>query len=166
MSTRFISIDDINSVLAAVEDKEGLELLKKIKENTKTEKDLPERKKGSSPASEEDQAKEQEARAYLGQAKEEDIGVSEKSEGDSKRGLLKLLEDKGLVIKGGYINKEGKRTNSYKITNEGLALLYLVERIKGVISKSSSNNNNNNTKGQQQQQQQVVATTTTAERKR
>lgn len=164
MSTRFVSIDDINSVLAAVEDKEGLELLKKIKENTKTEKDLPERKKGSAPASEEDQAKEQEARAYLGQAKEEDIGVSEKSEGDSKRGLLKLLEDKGLVIKGGYITKEGKRTNSYKITNEGLALLYLVERIKGVVSGSS--NNNNNTKGQQQQQQQKQVVTTTTERRR
>ena len=34
-------------------------------------------------------------------------------------------------LKGGYIPKDKPRINSYKLTNEGYALLNLVERVKG-----------------------------------
>lgn len=38
-------------------------------------------------------------------------------------------------FKGEYIPKDKERINSYKLTNEGYALLNLVERIKGGESK-------------------------------
>lgn len=165
MSTRFISIDDINSVLAAIEDEKGIELLEKIKDNVvKPEAGGEGSKQQQQPKNKKEEEEKQEFDAFVGQTKEEDLGIKED---DGSKGVLDMLADKGLIIKGGYIPLNKERINSYKITNEGLALLYLVKKIKGVVKgggeKSSSSSQ---TQQQQQQQQQPKQVTTIGNRGR
>ena len=139
MSTRYISVEEINSVQAALADQEGIELLKKIKENLNkedTEKDEKEFKKfneSKAELSNEDIQKQSdefsERRAFVGFAKEEDLGIKDPDNKDAgKLNILNRLADKGLVLKGGYIPKA--RINSYKLTNEGYALLALFTQVK------------------------------------
>lgn len=148
MSTRFVSINDINSVIAAVEDERGIELLEKIRDNEV--KPLEESKLLKKRSEEE----KQEFEAFVGQTKEDDLGIKED---DGSRGVLDLLADKGLIIKGGYIPLGKERINSYKITNEGLALLYLVKRIREVAVKRGGSSS-----AQPQQQPKQVVTTSSS----
>lgn len=57
-------------------------------------------------------------------------------------------------LKGGYIPKYKPRINSYKLTNEGYALLNLVERVKGAASGSGQSNNKSAEKEEEQEQPQ------------
>jgi|SRR5687767_2271642 len=126
MSSRYISIEEINSILAALEDKSGIELLQQIRDNAVSESDVPKHKAGKQLTPEEQQ-KDQEVKSFVGFAKEDDIAKDD----DTKKGILKRLADTGLVIKGGFIPLGGEIINSYKLTNEGYALLYLVDKISG-----------------------------------
>ena len=56
--------------------------------------------------------------------------------------------------KSGYIARNKQRVNSYKLTNEGYALLNLVERVKGAGAASQSNNKSASEKGEEEEQPQ------------
>lgn len=126
MSSRYISIEEINSILAAIEDQSGIELLKEIRDNAVNESDVPKHKAGKQLTPEEAQ-KESQEKSFIGFAKEDDIAKDD----DVKKGTLNRLANSGLVVKGGFIPLGGEIINSYKLTNEGYALLYLVGKIEG-----------------------------------
>ena len=138
MSSRYISLEEITSVQAALSDQEGIELLKKIKENLNKEEDTEKFKKfneNKADLSYEELQKQSdefsERKAFVGFAKEEDLGIKDPENKDvGKLNILNRLADKGLVLKGGYIPKNKARVNSYKLTNEGYALLALFTKIK------------------------------------
>lgn len=134
MSSKFISVQEINSILSAIEDKSGIELLEQVRDNTVNESDIPKHKAGKQ-LNQEEQQKDNQERSFIGFTKEEDVAKDD----DVKKGVLNRLVDNGLLTKGGYIPLEGERINSYRLTNEGFALLYLVERIRGVVNKSQNN---------------------------
>lgn len=142
MSTRYISIEEINSIVAAIDDKKGIEILKKVRDNQQkeTNEDRKEEQKYNterSDLSQEDRQKRSdkiaERKAFTGFAKEDEvIGKND----DGKTALLERLVNTGLLLKGGFIPRDKERINSYKLTNEGYALLYLVERIEGKITSN------------------------------
>ena len=57
-------------------------------------------------------------------------------------------------LKGGYIPKYKPRINSYKLTNEGYALLNLVERVKGAAGQSNKSASEKEEEEQPRQRQQ------------
>lgn len=161
MSTRYISIEEINSIVAAIDDKRGIEILKKVRDNLQkeTDEDRNEEKKYNterSDLSDEDRQKRSdkiaERKAFTGYAKEDDIIGNKDDDNEGKGALLERLVTTGLLIKGGFVPREKERVNSYKLSNEGHALLYLIDKIEG-------KNSNNKQQSQPQQQQQEPADT-------
>lgn len=136
MSSRYITIEEINSILAALEDDQGIEILKQVRDNVVQPVDEKKQAKLLEGKSKEEQIKAQDKltqeKALVGFSKEEDVA---KDDDVVKKGILNRLAERGLLLKGGFIPKNGERINSFKITNEGLALLYLVDRVKGVAKE-------------------------------
>lgn len=157
MSTRYISIEEINSIVAAVvDDKQGIEILKKVRDNQQKETDTDRKEEQKynterSGLSDEDKQKRSdkiaERKAFVGFAKEEDL-IGEGKDNEGKKGILERLVNTGLLLKGGFVPRDKERVNSYKLTNEGYALLYLIDRIQG------KNNNNSSKQGATETQQQ------------
>lgn len=144
---RKITTSEIVAVGSILQDKDAIELLKKINEQVVTEEDT----KGK--------RKQNDIFAFVGFAHQDDILGEDPESEDYKtnEGLVKKLVDKGLILEGFHVPLERKnekkfgdlhipatqdKIGKYKITEEGLAVLALV------------GNNNNNNGGQQQQEQQ------------
>lgn len=161
MSSRYISIEEINSIVAAVGDKDGIEILKKVRDSQKKESDEDRKEEQKynterSDLSQEDRQKRSDAiaekKAFVGFAKEDDvIGGNEGKDNEGKKGILERLVTTGLLLKGGFVPREKERINSYKLSDEGFALLYLVDKLTG---KSNSNNKQQEQQPQQQKQQE------------
>ena len=56
--------------------------------------------------------------------------------------MMRLTTTAMTNLKGGYIPKDKERISSYKLTNEGYALLNLVERVKGQQQEGQQQNKN------------------------
>jgi hypothetical protein len=151
MSIRKITTSEIQAVGAILQDKDALELLKKINEQVVTEEDT----KGK--------RKQNDIFAFVGFAHQDDILGEDKEskEFQEKQGRVKRLADAGLILEGFHVPLERKnekkfgdiklpasdeKVGKYKLTEEGLTILALV---------GNNNNNNNNNSQQQSQQQQT-----------
>jgi DNA-binding PadR family transcriptional regulator len=154
MSSRYISVEEINSISAAIEDETGIELLKAIRDNVVSESDIKEQKSfdgQDKEAIKKEQERVSQERSFIGSTKEESIIKGQEDE--SKRGILKRLEEKGLVQSGGYIPLGKERINSYKLTNEGLVLLAFVEKIKGGSKQAQTQEETPKSKSQVQREE-------------
>lgn len=167
--TRRLSVEEIQAVATAFNDRRAIGLLKAIKDNIVQEADLKQEGKGKEGASsssagtdvkdekqkEELALQQQEQRAFVGMAREDKIlggGAKEGEGGEESAGqksTLERLENLGLVSKGGYIPKDKERINGYKLTDEGYALLAAALEHqkegagKGTSSSSSSSSKSN-----------------------
>jgi hypothetical protein len=152
MSNRYLSVEEINSISAALEDEKGIELLRAIRDNIVSESNIKEQKsfdEKDKEAIKKEQERVSQERSFIGSTKEESI-IKEGEEDQGKKGILKRLEEKGLIQSGGYIPVGKERINSYKLTNEGLVLLAFVEKIKG------GNKSSTQTQAQQEGQKSQV----------
>lgn len=146
MSNRKLTTNEIQSVGTILNDRDAIELLKKINEQVVTEEDT----KGK--------RQQNDIFAFVGFAHRDDIlgEDSESKEYQENKGNIKKLVDTGLILEGFHVPLERKNEKKfgdvrvsatdekiakYQITEEGLTLLALV--------RGSDNDNN----GQQQQQQ-------------
>jgi hypothetical protein len=145
-SNRKITTNEIQAVGSILQDKEAIELLKKINDQVVTEEDT----KGK--------RKQNDIFAFVGFAHQDDILGEDKEskEYQQNQGVLKKLVDSGLVDEGFHVPLERKnekkfgdvhlpatdeKVGKYRISETGLTLLALV----------SGNGNN----GQQQQKEGV-----------
>lgn len=127
---RKITTNEIQAVGAILQDKEAIELLKKINDNIVTEEDT----KGK--------RKQNDIFQFVGFAHDDDVlGEDKESEEyQQKAGTLKKLVDAGLLLEGFHIPLERgsekkygdikvssqERVGKYKLTEEGLTVLALV----------------------------------------
>lgn len=133
MSTnRKVTTDEIQAVGSILQDKDAIELLKKINEQVVTEEDT----KGK--------RQQNDIFAFVGFAHRDDIlgEDPESKEYKEKEGSIKKLADKGLILEGFHVPLERKNEKKfgdvrvsdtehkiakYKLTEEGLTLLALIE---------------------------------------
>jgi hypothetical protein len=131
MSIRKITTSEIQAVGAILQDKNALELLKKINEQVVTEEDT----KGK--------RKQNDIFAFVGFAHQDDILGEDKEskEFQEKQGSIKNLVDAGLILEGFHVPLERKsekkfgdihlpapqdKVGKYKLTEEGLTVLALI----------------------------------------
>jgi hypothetical protein len=131
MSSRKVTSSEIQAVGSILQDKEAIELLKKINEQVVTEEDT----KGK--------RKQNDIFAFVGFAHQDDIlgEDPESKEYQQKQGSVKRLVDTGLILEGFHIPLERKnekkfgdvrvsdtehKIGKYKLTEEGLTLLSIV----------------------------------------
>ena len=170
MSIRKITTNEIQAVGAILQDKEAIDLLKKINEQVVTEEDT----KGK--------RKQNDIFAFQGFAHQDDIlgEDTESKEFQQKQGSIKKLVDTGLILEGFHVPLERKnekkfgdlsipasdqKVAKYKITEEGLAVLALIQQQKSRFNprdpievESSNNVVPDDSKQKKQQQQQVSKT--------
>jgi hypothetical protein len=152
-NNRKLTTNEIQAVGSILNDKEAIDLLKKINDQVVTEEDT----KGK--------RKQNDIFAFVGFAHQDDIlGEDPESEDfKNKSGVLRKLVDTGLIDEGFHVPLERKnekkfgdiklpasdqKVGKYRISEEGLAVLALV-----------GNNNNGQQQQQKQQQSQPAATT-------
>jgi hypothetical protein len=131
MSIRKVTTSEIQAVGAILQDKDALELLKKINDEIVTEEDT----KGK--------RKQNDIFQFIGFAHQDDIlgEDPESKEFQEKQGSIKNLVDSGLILEGFHVPLERKnekkfgdvhlpatqdKVAKYKLTEEGLAVLALV----------------------------------------
>jgi hypothetical protein len=131
MSIRKVTTSEIQAVGAILQDKDAIELLKKINDEIVTEEDT----KGK--------RKQNDIFQFIGFAHQDDIlgEDPESKEFQEKQGSIKNLVDSGLILEGFHVPLERKnekkfgdvhlpatqdKVAKYKLTEEGLAVLALV----------------------------------------
>jgi hypothetical protein len=128
MSVRKLSVGEIQTVAALINNKDAIQILKSIRDNVTTEEDLKGKRKGN------------EGFNFIGFAHQDDVlgEDSESEEFQNKKGNLQKLIDAGLVLEGFHIGLEKKsqkkfgdvriqnvddKIGKYQLTEEGFALL-------------------------------------------
>lgn len=130
MSIRKVTTNEIQAIGSILNDKDAIELLKKINDNIVTEEDT----KGK--------RKQNDIFAFVGFAHQDDVLGEDPESQDykNKAGSLQKLVDTGLILEGAHIplarkneDKYGdvrissqERIGKYKLTEEGLAVLGIV----------------------------------------
>jgi hypothetical protein len=157
-NNRKLTTNEIQAVGSILQDKEALDLLKKINDQVVTEEDT----KGK--------RKQNDIFAFVGFAHQDDVlGEDPESEDfKNKSGVLRKLTDTGLVDEGFHVPLERKnekkfgdiklpasdqKVGKYRITEEGLTVLALVGNNNGQQKQSEQE------QPKQKQQQSQPATT-------
>jgi hypothetical protein len=171
MSIRKITTSEIQAVGAILQDKDALELLKKINEQIVTEEDT----KGK--------RKQNDIFAFVGFAHQDDILGEDKEskEFQEKQGSIKNLVDAGLILEGFHVPLERKnekkfgdihlpatdeKVAKYKLTEEGLTVLALIGSQQSQQQQQSSNNVVPDDSKQKQQVQKPVQTLSPAKKEK
>jgi hypothetical protein len=157
-NNRKLTVNEIQAVGSILQDKEAIELLKKINDQVVTEEDT----KGK--------RKQNDIFAFVGFAHQDDIlgEDPESQEFQEKQGVLRKLTDTGLVDEGFHVPLERKnekkygdikipasdqKVGKYRISETGLAVLALLTTAGSkkfnpqdpieVVEEDNNNNNNN-----------------------
>lgn len=156
MSKRILTTDEITAVGAILKDKQAIQLLKEIRDNVITEGEDTKGKR-----------KNNEIFNFIGFSSGEDLlgEDSESEEYQNKKAAIRKLADIGLVIEGFHIPLERKsekkfgdvrisdvdnKISKYQLTDEGYAVLSVVDEEKSGNGGNRSNSSNN----KQQQQEE------------
>jgi hypothetical protein len=158
-TNRKVTSSEIQAVAAILQDKDAIELLKKINEQIVTEEDT----KGK--------RKQNDIFQFIGFAHQDDI-LGEDKESDEfkeKQGSINRLVDSGLILEGFHIPLERKnekkfgdirlpasdeKVGKYKLTEEGLTVLSIVNQPSPKQQQAQQSQPQQQTKQQQQVQKQ------------
>lgn len=179
MSNRNFTASEIQAVGSLLNDKNAIELLKKINNSVVTaDDDTKTTAAGSNKKEQQQQKEENDLTPFVGFAHQKDVLGEDKESDDykTKAGAIQNLVNAGLVIEGSHTplapkdeEKHGdlrlsseERISKYKLTEEGLTVLAVVgedidapkqakqqQQQSAAQIKQQSNENNNNSKEQQ-----------------
>lgn len=177
MSNRNFTASEIQAVGSLLNDKNAIELLKKINNSVVTaDDDTKTTAAGSNKKEQQQQKEENDLTPFVGFAHQKDVLGEDKESDDykTKAGAIQNLVNAGLVIEGSHTplapkdeEKHGdlrlsseERISKYKLTEEGLTVLAVVgedidapkqakQQQTAAQIKQQSNENNNNSKEQQ-----------------
>jgi hypothetical protein len=166
-SNRKLTVEEIQAVSALLNNKELIELLQEIHENTLTEESAKGKLKQQQQKGEDGDDGDDNVTPFVGFTRGDDLlgkegeGEEQSDEKQAKKGLLRKLVEMGLVLEGIHIARErtpeerkkraaaggagisrsaeGERTRKFKLTEEGFSLL-AAKGAAGAANRSRGNN--------------------------